>query len=549
MLLSSCTNVLEEKFVGSIQVLVTEYRAGPAVEDADVLIFNSGNSKKIGIARTGSTGIANVKITEIPEYIDVKCIKNGHALSYTKNIKTSNVISTVLETVMRKADLNKDPLSQKSPVVFIEYLDSQLNELDMTISVKNDFKVRISVDDTFNHAYKIFKPLFNSVPKDNMVKFDDNTIGENEYVTEATQSVFDISIAGYNGESELNFVVYDRNGNRVHIVEYLNIEKNDNELPVNPYIPVKFKEFQNEVGSYNIHSFTRRRGKQVYGSASRTAPEGGNLWINLYWADYTSANVNGVLSPEGYNVYRSFDGGNYHKIGFVNENYASGKATDSLPLFTDDTPLLKPGKKVFYAISSVYGTSETELVKLGSVIPLDSFNVELMSPKQNETEVSRNPNLKWRPTKALSSEEGIVKYHYVPFIYDWVHGEHGQTTKPMLPIIVNGEDNNMCIFTVDSPSNVIVPFTGNKTDSTWGCIWKRICPGGGKLFELKDDKLQANKSYDWGINVAYADVRDEDSISRSIAADFRSDYTGWGFDPYPGYMEPDLHAVFTTGTK
>ncbi len=546
---TSCTNKIGGVFVAKIPVLLSEYRAGPAISGADVVVFDSGSTKVIGIGKTDSNGIVNIDVVELPEFVDIKCAKTGYALSFLKNLKTSGSLNSAIEMVMRNADLNSDPMNQKLPLVELDYMDNMHEKIDIRENITTDFKVRVEVDDTYNHVYKIFKPMFDSVPKENLLEFGGKIIGENECVTEATQATFDVSVAGMEGECELNFVIYDRNGNRVHVMEYLNIEKQDKELPENSYIPLNFTDFGTEAGRYNIRAYTRRRGKQVYGSTARTAPEGGNLWINLYWVDYASANVPDNAPPEGYNVYRSFDDVSYEKIGFVNEEYASGKAGDSLPLFTDDSAHLEPGKKVYYAISSVYGATQTEMIRIGSVEPLDSFNVELLSPTLNETGVSRNPNLKWRPTKTLKSGEGTVMYHYVPFIYDWVHGEFGQTTKPMLPILVEGEEYRMCIFTLDTPSSVIVPFSGNKTDSSWGCVWYRICPTGGKLFELDDDKLQSNKDYEWGLNVAYADVSDEDSLSRSIAIDFRSDYTGWGFDTFPGYTEPDFHNLFTTGLK
>ena len=75
-------------------------------------------------------------------------------------------------------------------------------------------------------------------------------------------------------------------------------------------------------------------------------------------------------------------------------------------------------------MSSYRGTEESELVALGSVVPLDSFNVNLKSPADRATNVSRQPTFVWEPTKELTSPESDVEYYYTMWIYDLVHSEN-----------------------------------------------------------------------------------------------------------------------------
>ena len=81
-----------------------------------------------------------------------------------------------------------------------------------------------------------------------------------------------------------------------------------------------------------------------------------------------------------------------------------------------------------------------------------------------------------------------------------------------------------------------VPFTGNSEgDYQWYLL------AGDSAYYYPSSKLEAGKTYDWGVDYAYAEVSDNDSAAISIAIDY-----GWGIDPV--YMvEPDKHNEFTTG--
>ena len=63
------------------------------------------------------------------------------------------------------------------------------------------------------------------------------------------------------------------------------------------------------------------------------------------------------------------------------------------------------GKETWYKVSSYKDGEESNKVKLGSVTPLDTFNVRLISPKDKALDVSVQPTFVWEPTKKLISSE------------------------------------------------------------------------------------------------------------------------------------------------
>jgi hypothetical protein len=282
-----------------------------------------------------------------------------------------------------------------------------------------------------------------------------------------------------------------------------------------------------------------------------------NLYIELFWIDFDSYEIlkaNSLIEgpddyeePEAYNVYRSFDDINYVKIGTVRSSYTTYRILKSKPLanFVDQSSQLTPGEEVWYGIKPKYNGYEGNMTKLGSVVPMDQFNIELKSPEHNSMDVSVNPVFKWGPDKELVSDSDVV-YAYNLFVYDWNQSNNGL----FVPVSDTSTEPFGYTFATLGKEDVSVEFTGNVEKD--GLNWHVINPYGifvsGDNSLYKSDKLENGKSYNWGINIAYAISIDDDSESYSISADFRYRDKGWGVDPYPYGMEPDLHADFTTET-
>ncbi|PNR97735.1 hypothetical protein [Petrotoga olearia] len=261
-----------------------------------------------------------------------------------------------------------------------------------------------------------------------------------------------------------------------------------------------------------------------------SVPESSNLWIEVNWYDYYDALRKGFIyydefiKPDGYNIYRSFDGIHYTKIGVSEYGY-----------FLDPSEQNAPNKEVWYAVSSYTENGESTLVELGSVVPLDSFNVNLKSPADREKGVSRQPTFVWEPTKELTSPESEVEYYYTMWIYDLVQSENY-----ILPGILEGTDVILYDFITLGAEEVSVTFLGSEGSSEYDNLsWFLYLPDG--IYSYEYDKLEPAKIYDWGVDYAYAVSYDSDSVAYSIAIDY-----GWGIDPLGGVM-PEMHNEFTTG--
>lgn len=514
---------------------VVEYNSGPAVEGVKVEVFDPETGKTLGKGTTDDHGVAEVEIPEmaLAKYVNVKFEKDGYALGEIRTLKAEDALEAPYEFVLQKAELNADPSTQELPEINVEFMKMDDSPLDPSSTITEDFKIKVTVESE-NQVSSIYAAL-GKIPGSSFMT------GERGFVPDATSAEFEISVTGFSGENVLHVVVYDYNKNRVDQLFYLNILAEEPEDDMMMYEPLKWSEY----GDANLMAYTRRAGIEFYSfgeiaekaGKDRTplaAPEGCNLWVEVQWIDWATAQYYGwidpdVAEPDGYNIYRSFDGEKYEKIGFVSESYATYNG-----VYRDKSSLLEPGKKVYYAVSAVYGTKESTPATLGSVVPLDTFNVDLMEPYEGQTNVSRNPVFKWKPTVELTSEEGTVTYEYLLWIYDLVQSENH-----IIPGYVDAGGLNIFAFSSEGAETMMATFTGSETEPTLGYDWF-VYSGG--WYYYPEEKLEPNKTYSWAVDLAYAYVQDEDSLAYSIAID-----QGWGVD-YFG-VDADNFVEFTTGDE
>ena len=556
-----------EFWTKGVELKVVQYFSGGSVENAKVEFFNSTNNEKIGELISDENGYVDFNYPNIPDNIYIKITKEGNAITKIENVKPELFFGNPLTAFNRTAVINTD-LNQELNDVIINFYTSDDTPISSEDKISGNFVAEIIVTENDNHHYLTYAP-----------KFYFNRV-ERSLSVEATKSLFEINIDSVpNGLNILHTLTYDHNENIVYRLDYVNIERTLATLPGTPYNVVAANVQNLELP--NMISFTRRRGISYYSDGNGlynidrgtySAPKDSNLIIDLYWIDFDSIDkLNTALvnppelpdtaetaRPDGYNVYRSFDGENYEKIGYVSSNYVSERMYNSAiymilgysnknlkPLFSDYSAELSVGKEVWYAVSSVYDNVETEKTILGSVIPLDTFNIVLENPTDDSTNVSRNVEFKWKPDKTLSGE-GTVTYNYGIFVYDWNQADNGL----MIPI-EDIENTNSYGDTLSSTSSdsMSIKFTGNNPDPVYGKKWYLFNPYSLTKEIYPSDKLEPGKSYNWGINIAYAETFDEDSWALSIASDFRIRDYGWFIDRWPYGMEPDLHADFTTETK
>ncbi|MFN3284568.1 MAG: hypothetical protein ACK40Q_10095, partial [Pseudothermotoga sp.] len=139
-----------------------------------------------------------------------------------------------------------------------------------------------------------------------------------------------------------------------------------------------------------------------------------NILVYLKWDPVFDTKI------AGYNLYRSTDGENWEKIAFTTSYYIFDKAIG-----------LVPGNKYYYTVRTVYKDgSESENSNIVEVVPLDLFKVKLISPADNETNVSRTPTFIWKPVDWRDwtstphiggnyiDDEDIIFQYIGPWIYD-----------------------------------------------------------------------------------------------------------------------------------
>jgi hypothetical protein len=253
--------------------------------------------------------------------------------------------------------------------------------------------------------------------------------------------------------------------------------------------------------------------------------------------------------PDGYNLYRSGDGNTYQKFAFISETSVAGVAdticeemdwsnvdhiVNTNPMGIDGSFYVFPEFSIYYRITSVYGTLESTPTDLGSVMPLDTFEVVLDNPEHEATLSTLSPTFQWQSSKTLISEEGTPVYHYGLYLdYRGV-----DPTKVILAVV--DALNNFYHFRTNTSEQISVEFTGNIQNDEWnGCLWKwyNCQTGGYEAYESSE--LLNNSQYRWYVPMAYAVVQDDDSKAFSIASDFKNNESGWGIDPFGGFFFGD----------
>jgi hypothetical protein len=534
----------EEPTVGEITFSVVAYNAGPAVGAADVVV-KSGNYV-LAQDVTDENGEITFDVANFHEKINVEIKKEGYALSKVEGLKVADFVNNIKEVQLREAILDPDPDTQTFPEIKLTFYNLNENSLDITQPVTEDFLLRVDVDS--QNSPQI---IYAKIGGDPGAGF----FGPRESASDTRTAYFFMDISNYNGEVPLYVEFVDYNDNIVQKIEYLTINREVEEVEEELFVPLSWVDF----GLWNLVAYTRNQGVEFYsrdnlvetmsekfdssnnklpqdfnsmknfGKSLEAAPEGTNLWVEISWVDYDTLDEAGLIDPneirpDAYNVYRSFDGVSYTKIGIAEDGY-----------FLDPSSQNAPNKKVWYAVSSYRGDEESELVELGSLVPLDSFSVNLKSPADRAKNVSRQPTFVWEPTKELTSPESEVEYYYTMWIYDLVQSENY-----MLPGILIGSDIYTYDFMTLGAEEVSVTFLGSEGSSEYDDLsWFLYLPDGIYYYEY--DKLEPAKTYDWGVDYAYAVSYDLDSVAYSIAIDY-----GWGIDPLGGVM-PEIHNEFTTG--
>jgi hypothetical protein len=558
--LCSCGGGLPGNQVG---VMVTNWNAGPGVSQATVTVFESGTEKVIGNGITNENGGLIVNLSSITEKIDISVIKEGHARSYVSGLKTVYALNNIFPVILPRFFEEGDPTLETDPVVTMQW---QIIEAQGALIRDDDpkeepitgpFEVTVNVE-AERETRVIYEPLLESIPGSASVTLNTGLV---RFVDTAT---FELASTGFEGEVPLYTTIYDSNNNRVVKVIYLDIEGSE-PGDVQMYQPMSFVDFSDVVMDStceNIRAYTRRMGLDLR-NEDRTAPAETNLWTQLYWTDWTSLNdyygPGSLLpdpgdKPDGYNLYRSGDGVNYQKFAFITESTVAGLAkhihetgdiwfdidrvVNKNPFGLDGSFYVYPNYPIYYQITAVYGTLESTPTDLGSVIPLDQFEVVLDSPANNETGTTLSPLFQWHPSATLTSEEGTPVYHYGLYL--------DQRDGPENEILAAVDTLSYFFhFTSSKAEPMRVTFTGNAQNPEWGCLWRWYNWETETYRDYESDELSNNKQYRWYVPLAYAVVKDGDSKAYSIVSDYKIEYASWGIDPFGGFVFGDSNRFET----
>ncbi|ODN30809.1 hypothetical protein [Fervidobacterium thailandense] len=474
---------------------VSEYNSGPSVEGACVLLFdNSG--EKIDEAYTTAEG--KVCFNKTPKRVVIT--KPGHATTVIDF--AGPVFPIVLDTTLRRCKF-----SPTGGNISIDYEILNLSDQRMMPNSEGVYEVDYSSSPVIKVKASAYSETFEI---SHMYLKLGSTPGAEFFTSprvyvQGSVLTAEVDLASFCGIVPLFIEAYDANDNRYTLVVPLRITRSWGSL--GNYYTVE------KPGDFAIKSFTIRQDVRYYSTTSGSlpsplgAPPGTNLYVEVSWRKWEESTQFGKSpKPVAYRIYRSSDGQNFFPIGIV---------PSSTNLFRDSSPELFPGRRVWYAVSSVYDFGESPRTVLGSVVPLPMVNITGVQPADNATGVSVKPTFSWKFT-GLEALRGKVTYYYDLWLYDTIVDRK----------YYEAYAGDKSIFTTKSET-VSVRFED--------FVWKR--PSGETISELL-----VGHPYEWGLELIVAEWRDESnsSISISLNCDYNSKFGAY-------QIPPERYYLFVTG--
>jgi fibronectin type 3 domain-containing protein len=492
-------------------IKVVEFTTGPAAVGVNVEVYQ-GDTLIISDI-TDWNGHAKFYLPD--GRYDIKITGENKATSVIYNYDP--VIIPEIETLSRRAMTDNDKIPNLQ-ITVTAYPDLVLPDPEATTITADYIRLTVESDVVMYVAY-IGLGLVPSATGRDAINFDSY---------EFTTGWLDLRRFN-NTTVPLHVVVHTPNDTRVDKIIYLTINRSS--VPeVTVRVPPTGLRYTGWTSDVNIAFYSLPRPvkdilfkgmpKEMMNELENYKPEHNikdtNILVQLAW------NHAPATHRAGYNVYRSTDGETWQKIAFTTGNSAFDKSVD-----------LMPGQKYYYTVRTVYrdGT-ESDNSNIIEVIPLDLFKVKLISPADNETNVSRTPTFVWKPVDwrdwtstpkiggDLIDDEDITYAYYGPWIYDTaVSDQH---------IFYD------VLTTTPGPQQVFVTFDPYSSED-----WVRIYPDGSLVPQT--EPLEKYKTYEWGLDIAAARYVTADGIWFSATIDYG--YPGW--DRWTN--RADYFNRFTTG--
>lgn len=201
-----------------------------------------------------------------------------------------------------------------------------------------------------------------------------------------------------NGPGYVRILAYDDNGNAAISMIPVSIQNAPDDIaPPESLEAIKVTSytFGQNMGVYRKNrqeQFCRSGIREDYGTIKlrgggtlsiRTAPSNSTLYTELSWP-----HTNGA---DGYSIHRRLEGGEYRLIANLRRSGTDGS-------YYDYSSELRPGLKVYYRVVP-YNSAGVGIGRDCWVIPLPSYNVQLVSPANGSTEAPFiDPGFTWRRT-------------------------------------------------------------------------------------------------------------------------------------------------------
>lgn len=479
-----------------IKLVISEYNSGPAVEGANVKLY-SGNTL-LEETTSNEQGIVTFsKTIQIGKPYTIVISKQFHARTVIDIEKLQN--SLAINTTLRKANFIEN-VENNMGIIYSIY-DSEQKKLKYTPNENGIYAISYT-SSVFIEA----EASSSAIPISHMYAKIGAPPGS-EFLTsprlysESNHLFGSIETTGFYGKTYLFITCYDVNDNRYEKI-----------IPIyfSDLVNLKIKPYIVEPQKPSLYAYTIRSETKYYNFSStmgilESLGVGLNTYIKVNWKKWEESTQNLITEkPYGYAIYRSYDGQNFEKIAVVSNTGGS---------YMDTLPTNRFGKRIWYAVASVYKFLEGAKNIVGSVVLLPSFKIINVMPFDGAMSVSVTPEFSWR-FNGLEDFDGI-KYKYEIWLYDLTVNK-----KSYYP--VDGS-NNRIIFETKNPE-VNIKFE----DYRWQ--------------GLDGDKLQSNKPYEWAPELLAAVL--EDDKNNSIAVSIVCDYNGV---ISPVLIPPEKYYLFITG--
>ncbi len=540
---------------GTLVLYVTQFNSGPAVGDATVIVKDADGNVR-GRGKTDASGKALVitMLTSESEELNVFISKETHARTTILGLKLKKDSTYELTTTLRKAKMAQTTTEQPIDIDVKLYTDTTMATPINPASVTSD-TIYISVTATpteFKEGINIIYAKANGVPG---ASFFTNP---RLYVGGSNVLKGSISVKEFEGEIPLIVDVYDHNDNKVEKIVWLNVVRTPATV-TKPYLVERNTTLN--TTQYDLYAYTRNGAVEYYSkppveknkvkSINEFEPAASpndktNLWIEVRWLRKVSSSQKAAATPKAYRIYRSFDGINFKPIATVPETYIN---------YRDASPELEIGKKTWYAVSAVYDGYEATKTVIGYITPLPMLQIEYIGPLDGATNVSRNPEFGWKFKGLEAYTPSAEEAPTTSLIYRWDIWLYDLTLNDLGYYSLGYNSGGKSYYYMFQTRETEVKFKfsdffyGNVTNKVYGPYWVDFALGAPYAY----DKLQANKTYEWGNELLAAQwiyngtaLPDPEKKFKAIAFSVHTDNNA-KIVSVP--VETEIYHTFTTGSN